>query len=152
MMRMFWVITATAFLVLGCSEKGAQDTHKTEGDQIKGQDVIRPVMTDKEALETKPGGPAGKSEVDSALKDFVYPGSELGGRFSMGNMLSVQYTSQDEFIHVVNHYKKKFPDTNIGSGTSVYFGKKIPDGSNLTVTLTKLDNGTQIILQLNKKP
>ena len=91
-------------------------------------------------------------EVDSALKDYVYPGSELGGRFSMGNMLSVQYTSQDEFIQVVNHYKKKFPDTNIGSGTSVYFGKQNPDGSNLTVTLTKLDNGTQIILRLEKKP
>ena len=102
--------------------------------------------------ETKPGGSAGKSEVDSALKDYVYPGSELGGRFSTGNMLSVQYTSQDEFIHVVNHYKKKFPDTNIGSGTSVYFGKQNPDGSDLTVTLTKLDNGTQIILKLSKKP
>lgn len=150
-MRMFWMITATALLVLGCSEEGAQTTHKTESDQIKGQDVTRPVMKDRE-VETKPGGPAGKSEIDSALKDCVYPGSELGGRFSMGNTLSVQYTSQDEFIHVVNHYKKKFPDTNIGSGTSVYFGKKNPDGSNLTVTLTKLENGTQIILKLSKKP
>ena len=102
--------------------------------------------------ENEPGGAAGESEVDSALKDYVYPGSELGGRFSMGNMLSVQYTSQDQFIHVVNHYKKKFPDTNVGSGTSVYFGKKNPDGSDLTVTLTKLDNGTQIILRLRKKP
>jgi hypothetical protein len=70
----------------------------------------------------------------------------------MGNTLSVQYTSQDEFIHVVNHYKKIFPDTNIGSGTSVYFGKMNPDGSNVTVTLTKLDNGTQIILKLSKTP
>ena len=151
MMRMFLMIIATAFLVLGCSEKGAQTTHKTESDQIKGQDVIRPVMKNRE-VETKTGGSAGKNEVDSALKDYVYPGSELGGRFSTGNMLSVQYTSQDEFIHVVNHYKKKFPDTNIGSGTSVYFGKQNPDGSDLTVTLTKLDNGTQIILKLSKKP
>ena len=148
-MRMFWMITAVVFLVLGCSEVGAQDAHKTESDEIMGQDVTRPVMEDR-AVEAKPGGPAGTSEVDSALEDYVYPGSELGGRFSMGNISSVQYTSQDQFIDVVNHYKKKFPDTNIGSGTSVYFGKKKPDGSNLTVTLTKLDNGTQIILQLTK--
>ena len=91
-------------------------------------------------------------EVDSALKEYVYPGSELEGQFSMGNMLSVQYISQDEFIHVVNHYKKKFPDTNIGSGTSVYFGKQTPDGGDLTVTLTELDNGTQIILKLIRNP
>jgi hypothetical protein len=91
-------------------------------------------------------------ELDSALKDYVYPGSELGGQFSMGNTLSVQFTSQDKFIDVVNHYKKKFPDTNIGSGTSVYFGKQNPDGGDLTVTLTELDNGTQIILKLTKKP
>jgi len=151
MMRTFWMITVTALLVLGCSKKSAQTTHKTERDQIERQDVIRPVMKNRD-VETRPGGPAGKNEVDSALKDYVYPGSESGGRFSMGNMLSVQYTSQDEFSHVVNHYKKKFPDTNIGSGTSVYFGKQNPDGSDLTVTLTKLDNGTQIILKLTKKP
>jgi hypothetical protein len=92
------------------------------------------------------------SEADSILKDYVYPGSEEGGRFSMGNMVSVQYTSPDEFAQVVNHYKKKFPETNVGAGTSVYFGKKNPDGSNLTVTLTKLDNGTQIVLQLSDIP
>jgi len=151
MMRMFWTITAMALLVLGCSEKGAQTTHKTETDRIKRQAVVRSEMKNRE-VETKPGGPAGKNEVDPALKDYVYPGSELGGRFAMGNMVSVQYTSQDEFSHVVNHYKSKFPDTNIGPGTSVYFGKQNPDGSDLTVTLTKLDNGTQIILKLSKKP
>ena len=102
--------------------------------------------------ETTPGGPAGQSEVDSALKDYVYPGSELGGQFSMGNMSSVQCTSQDDFTRVVNHYKEKFPGTNVGSGTSVYFGKKNPDGSDLTVTVTKLDHGTQIVLQLSNKP
>jgi hypothetical protein len=107
---------------------------------------------DLDQAETKQGGPAGQSHTDSALENYVYPGSEEGGRFSMGNMVSVQYTSQDEFVQVMNHYKKKFPNTNVGSGTSVYFGKQNPDGSDLTVTLTKLDNGTQIILQLNKKP
>ena len=149
MIRMFWMITATALLVLGCSEEGAQTTHKTESDQIKGQDVIRPVIKDKD-VETQPEGPAVKSEVDPALKDYVYPGSELTEQFSMGNMLSVLYMSQDQFDSVVDHYKKKFPDTNIGSGTSVYFGKQNPDGKNLTVTLSKLDNGTQIILKLSK--
>ena len=104
---------------------------------------------DVDQAETKP---AGQSDADSILKDYVYPGSEEGGRFSMGNMVSVQYTSQDEFVQVVNHYKKKFPDTNVGSGTSVYFGKENPDGSNITVTLTKLDNGTQIVLQLSENP
>lgn len=150
-MRMFLMIAAMVLLALGCSKKGAQTTPETESDQIKGQDVVRPVVEDRE-VATKPGGPAEEGEVDPALKDYVYPGSELGGRFSMGNMLSVQYTSQDEFVDIVTHYKKKFPDTNVGSGTSVYFGKQSPDGSDLTVTLTKLDNGTQIILKLSKNP
>ena len=107
---------------------------------------------DLDQAETKQAGPAGQSEADSALEGYVYPGSEEGGRFSMGNMVSVQYTSQDDFAKVVNHYRKKFPDTNVGSGTSVYFGKQNPAGSNITVTLTKMDNGTQIILQLSENP
>ncbi|MFC1452581.1 hypothetical protein ACFLSJ_04465 [Verrucomicrobiota bacterium] len=151
MMRVFWIIAATALLVLGCSDKGAQTADKTESGQIKGADVVRPQMKDRE-VEAKQGGPAGDNEVDPALKDYVYPGSELGGRFAMGNMLSLQYTSQDEFTKVVDHYKEKFPDTNVGPGTSVYFGKQNPDGSDLTVTLTKLDSGTQIILKLSTTP
>ena len=149
MIRMFLMIIATALLVLGCSQEDAQTTQKTESDQIKGQDVARPVKKDKE-VEAKTDGPVAKSEVDPAMKDYVYPGSELTEQFSMGNMLSVLYMSQDQFDRVVDHYKKKFPDTNIGSGTSVYFGKKNPDGRNLTVTLSKRENGTQIILKLSK--
>ena len=35
-------------------------------------------------------------------------------------------------------------------GTTVYFGTQNPDGSSLTVTLTKMDSGTQVILKLEK--
>jgi hypothetical protein len=54
-------------------------------------------------------------------------------------------------VKVVSFYKKKFPDTTVQPGTTVYFGKTNEDGSGITVTLTKLDNEIQIILRHDKK-
>jgi hypothetical protein len=147
MMRVFWILAAAALLALGCSDKSAQTTDQPEPGDAVGQDAVSRPSLDK-AIEPQTQESAADDDVDPALRDFVYPDSELGGEFSMGNTTSLQYTTQDDYAEVVEYYKQKFPDTHTGSGTSTYFGKENPDGSNLTVTLTKLDSGTQIILKL----
>jgi len=145
---MIWMIAIAALLLVpGCSKKGAQDANQPESTQNVGQ----PVTID-ETAQTGIQEPAEKNEVDPAFNDYIYPGSKLDGKHSMGGSESLMYMSKDDFNSVVEYYKQKFPDTNVGSGTTVYFGKENPDGSSLTVTLTKMDYGTQVILNLTKKP
>lgn len=149
MMRRFCVIVVTVFLVVGCSDRCARTTHQTESAEVEGQDVSYAETTDS-AADVEARESAAHDEVDAALRDLVYPGSKLEGQFTAGNMVSFQFVSPDGFVNVVDYYRGKFPDTNVGSGTSVYFGKQNLDGSNVTVTLTKLDDGTQVILRQEK--
>ena len=139
------IVIAALVLVPGCSKKGTQDADKPESTQ----DVVQPVTKD-ETAETGIQEPAEKDEVDPAFNDHIYPGSKLDGKHSMGSSESLFYMTEEDFANVVEYYKQKFPDTNVGSGTTVYFGKKNPDGSSLTVTLTEMDYGTQVILKLTK--
>ena len=149
-MQTFWLISMVVLLVLGCSEKGAQTGTNPESPGVKSQEMVQR-MTKNKTVEAGTPGSVESSEVDPVLKDYVYPGSDLGGQWPMDQPVSFQFTSADDFAKVVDYYKRKFPDTHVGSGTTVYFGKENPDGSHMTVTLTKVDNGTQVILKLDKQ-
>jgi hypothetical protein len=142
-------MAAVALLVLGCGERSAETTQAPESSGVEGQDAApAPQVSEPEAAKT--AGAAVHDDVDPRIKDFVYPGSEAGGQFDMGGTVSLQYASQDDYAKVVDHYLQKFPGSHPGAGTSAYFAKQNADGSNLTVTVTKLDTGTQIILKLEE--
>jgi len=147
-MRLIAIIALAALITLGCGKNDADTRSQPEG--AGAGDLNSGPATDG-GTASKPDNSAGAADVDPALKDYVYPGSQSGGTFSMGNTVSHQFTTNDDFATVVDFYRQKFPDANPPVGTSAYFGKQAPDGGGLTVTLTKTDNGTQIILRLEKK-
>ena len=142
-MRTIWILTVTALVAFGCNKNDTEVTSKMpEGKVAHEQDASATKTVNKTTKESK---------VDPALKDYVYPSSELQGTYSAGDIESVQYMSQDDFATVVTFYKQKFPGSTSASDANAYFGKQNPDGSSLTVTVTKMNTTTQIILKLEKK-
>jgi len=150
-MRIFYTIAVITLIALGCNKKDDERTSKfPESKAANGQEAGAAKELER-TPETKTDDSTKKSTVDPVLKDYEYPASTLEDTFSMGNTVSVIYKSPDDFAKVVEFYKQKFPDAPPQSGTTVYFGGGNADGSGFTVTLTQLNNNTQIILKLDKK-
>lgn len=149
-MQKFFIIAVIALMALGCSKKddeGTSELPQTNG--VEGQ--LENVGNEPEtAIETNTNDSANESTADPVFKEYEYPASIFESTFSMGNTVSNIYKSSDSFAKVVDFYKQKFPDSPPQSGTTVYFGKTNEDGSGFTVTLTQLDNDTQIILRRDK--
>jgi hypothetical protein len=112
--------------------------------------VSQRAPNEEKMAEEKTSGPAGAHNIDPAFKDYEYPAAVFDGTFSMGNIVSVSYFSQDDFAKVVEFYKQKFPGTAIQSGTITNFSKQNPDGSHLSATISPVGDKTQIILKLEK--
>lgn len=145
------LIVISILTALSCAKK----------DDLRTDETLESKMTNRqesltaEELEKAPhamiADSVKNSKLDSVFTDYEYPASILEDTFSMSSTVSCIYKSSDEFAEVVEFYKKKFPDAPPQTGTTVYFGKTNTDGSGLTVTITKLDHNTQIILRLDKK-
>jgi hypothetical protein len=136
-MRIIIIIAVITFVALGCSKKDDEvPASLPESEVAQGQEA---------------DNSAGGSEVDPVFNDYEYPASKFESTFTSGNTVSAIYNSPDNFTKVVEFYKKKFPDAPPQSGTTVYFGKANADGSSFTVTLTQMDDNTQIILKQEKK-
>jgi hypothetical protein len=123
-------------------------TELPEG-KIKSK-VVSQVDPRENMVQDKTGGPAGANNIDPVFKDYEYPSAAFDGTFSMGNIVSVSYFSQDDFSKVVEFYDQKFPGTSIQSGTTKIFSKKNQDGSHLSATISPVGDKTQIILKLEK--
>ena len=150
-MRTFLIIAAATLLAFGCDKKEDQGTSTPPKNTVAKEQQPEAAQEPVRTPETRTDETAKKSEVDPAFKDYEYPTSTLEDSVSKGNTVSVIYKSPHEFAKVVEFYKQKFPDAPDQPGTTVYFVKTNADGSALTVTLTKLDNETQIILKQEKK-
>ncbi|MDX1764865.1 MAG: hypothetical protein R3231_11130, partial [bacterium] len=75
MTRIFWMTVIGSLLVLGCGEKGGQTVQESQSTPVKAQDGAQPIRKSR-AAETETPKSAEKREVDPALKDYIYPGSE----------------------------------------------------------------------------
>ena len=149
-MRTFLIIAAVTLLAFGCDKKEDQGTSTEPTGNVVNEKIEEAAKNLKETTEAKTDETAVKSTVDPVFKDYVYPSSTLEESVSFGNTTSVIFKSPDDFAKVVEFYKQKFSDAPVQPGTSAYFVKTNEDGSSLTVTLTKLDNETQIILRQDK--
>ena len=147
-MRTFFIIAVITLMALGCDKKDDEGTSKLPESEGRKAGAAQEL---KGTPETNTDDSTKKSTVDPAFKDYEYPTATFESTFSMGNTVSNIYKSPDDFAKVVEFYKQKFPDAPPQSGTTVYFGKINADGSGFTVTLTQVNNNTQIILRLDKK-
>ena len=150
-MRIFLVIAVIALMGLGCKKKDDEGAAKLPETKVADEQQAATAQEPMTAPETKTDDSTKKSTVDPVFKDYEYPASTFESTFSMGNTVSAIYKSPDDFAKVVDFYKQKFPDTPTQPGTTAYFGKANPDGSGFTVTVTRVDSNTQIILRLDKK-
>ena len=150
-MRTFFIIAVITLMALGCDKKEDEGTSELPQSKVANEQQAVAAQESERTLETKTDETAKKSTVDPAFKDYEYPTATFESTFSMGNTVSNIYKSPDDFAKVVEFYKQKFPDAPPQSGTTVYFGKTNADGSGFTVTLTRVNNNTQIILRLDKK-
>ena len=129
-MRKLWILSIVTLMTLGCSRSDTEvNSNLPEGGTVR---------------------PAGASNIDPAFKDYEYPAADFDGTFSMGNMVSVSYFSQDDFSKVVAFYNQKFPGTAIQSGTVTNFSKTNPDGNHMGATISQVGDKTQIILKLER--
>jgi len=150
-MRIIFIIVVTILMALGCNKKDDEETSRLPESKVaNGQEAVA-AQELKRSSEAKTDDSTEKSKVDPVFKDYEYPASTFESTFSMGNTASVVYKSPDDFAKIVEFYKQKFPDAPPQSGNTVYFGKENADGSGFTVTLTRVNNDTQIILRLDKK-
>lgn len=149
-MRTFLIIAAVTLLAFGCDKKDDQGTSAPPTGNLVNEKIAEAAKNLEETTEIKADKTAVKSAVDPVFKDYVYPNSKIEDMVSMGNTISAIFKSPDGFVKVISFYKEKFPDAPVQPGTTVSFAKNNADGSSLTVTLTKLDNQTQIILRNDK--
>ena len=150
-MRLIFIIAVITLIAFGCSKKDEEGTSKLpESNEANGQETDA-VQEIERMPEAKTDDSNKKSKLDPVFKEYEYPASTIESTFSMSNTISAIYISPDDFTKVVAFYKQKFPDAPPQSGSTVYFGKSNADSSGFTVTLTKLDTNTQIILRLDKK-
>ncbi len=150
-MRIIFIIAVITLIALGCNKKDDDGTSKLPESKVANGQEADAVQELKQSPEAKTDYSTKKSKLDPVFKDYEYPASKIEDTFSMGNTISAIYKSPDDFAKVVEFYKQKFPDAPPQSGSTVYFGKTNADGSGFTVTLTRLNDNTQIILKLNKK-
>jgi hypothetical protein len=138
-------------MTLGCNKKDDEGTLNLPENKVANGQETDVVQEEKQNPEEQTDDSNKKNKLDPVFKDYEYPASTIEDTFSMVNTISAIYISPDDFGKVVEFYKQKFPDAPPQSGSTVYFGKTNADGSGFTVTLTQLDNNTQIILRLEKK-
>lgn len=150
-MRIIFIIAVITLMALGCNKKDGQGTSKLPKSKAASGQEADTAHELKKTPDAETDNSTKKSKLDPVFKDYEYPASTFEDKFSMGSIVSVIYKSPDDFSKVVEFYKQKFPDAPPQSGNTVYFGKENEDGSSFTVTLTRLDNNTQIILKLAKK-
>ncbi len=144
------ILVITALVTMGCSTEETEVTTtlpETEAVNMQDGGDTR-TGGDRPGLETS--STAEEGTIDPVLKDYIYPNSELDGDYAMGKTVSYFFKSPDDFAKVVEYYQKKFPGSPPQSGENAYYNKKDSDGS-ATVTVTKTDNTTQIILRRDKK-
>ena len=133
-------------MVFGFTKSDTEATSQLPEGKTKSEVVSQVDPKEQQMDEDRTGGPAG----DPAFKGYEYPAADFDGTFSMGNIISVSYFSQDDFSKVVEFYNEKFPGSAIQSGTTKHFSKENPDGSHLSATITQVGDKTQIILKLEK--
>ena len=150
-MRRFLIITVIALMVLGCNKKDDEETSELPQINVTDFQEEDAIQDSEAAPEAKTADTVKESMSDPVFKDYEYPASTLESTIVMGDTVSNIYKSSNDFAKVVEFYKQKYPDAPDQSGTTAYFGKTNEDGSEFTVTLTKLDNETQIILRQDKK-
>lgn len=150
-MRMIFIIAVIILMALGCNKKDGQGTSKLPKSRAASGQEADTAHELKKAPDAETDNSTNRRTLDPVFKDYEYPASTVEDKFSVSNVVSVIYKSPDDFSKVVEFYKHKFPDAPPQSGTTVYFGKEIEDGSSFTVTVTQLENNTQIILKLEKK-
>ena len=150
-MRKLWIFSIAALMVLGCTKSDTGATSKLSEGKTKSEVVSQVDPKEQKMAEDRTGGPAGASNIDPAFKDYEYPAADFDGTFSMGNIVSVSYFSQDDFAKVVEFYNQKFPGTAIQSGTTTHFAKNNPDGSHISATISQVGDKIQIILKLEGK-
>jgi hypothetical protein len=150
-MRIIIIITVIILMALGCNKKDDEGISNLPESEVANDQEADAVQELTQSPQAKTDDSAKKKELDPIFKDYEYPASEIEDTFSMSNTISAIYKSPDDYAKVVAFYKQKFPDAPPQSGTTVYFGKTNADGSSFTVTLTKVNNHTQIILKLEKK-
>ncbi len=150
-MRIIFIIAVITLMAVGCNKKDDEGTSHLPESEVTNEQGASAAQEVKRTSEAKTDESSEKSNVDPVIKEYEYPASTLESTFSVGNTVSAIYISPDEFAKVVEFYKQKFPDAPPQSGSTVYFGKANADGSGFTVTLTQLNDNTQIILKLEKK-
>jgi len=149
-MRIIFIIAVIILMALGCNKKDDVGSSKLPESTVANGQEADAVQEQKQSADSKTDDSTKKNELDPVLKDYEYPVSKIEDTFSTDNTISAIYKSPDDFGKVVEFYKQKFPDAPPQSGSTVYFGKTNADGSGFTVTLTQVNNNTQIILRLDK--
>ena len=149
-MRAICTVCVIVLLVVGCGKKpsppAAPPTPGQAGSIGETGGAVAP--------SAGPDGSAPKAagKADPVFKDYEYPPAAFEDMVTMGNTRSAIYQSPDGLAKVVEFYKQKFSSAGAAVGTSTFFSTKTADGSDLTVTVTKMGEGAQIILKLDKKP
>jgi len=140
-MRTIWILVTAVLTTAGCSNDDTETTAiSPESGVTKAQEVSSAKMVEQTAA----------SKTDPFIKDYGYPGAKFDGRFTMGDVESVAYRTTDDLSRVVAYYRQKMPGSTGTTGSSTYFVKQRPEGGSVTVTVTSMNPGTQIILALRK--
>jgi hypothetical protein len=150
-MRIIIIITVIILMALGCNKKNDEGISNLPESGVANEQDADAIQELTQSPQAWTDDSAKKKDLDPIFKDYEYPASKIEDTFSMSNTISAIYKSPDDFAKIVAFYMQKFPAAPPQSGTTVYFGKTNADGSGFTVTLTKIDNNTQIILRLDKK-
>jgi hypothetical protein len=150
-MRIIIIIAVIILMASGCDKKDDEGSSKMPESKVANGQEADAIQELKQSPETKIDDSTKKNNLDPVFKDYEYPASKIEDTFSMSNTISAIYKSPDDFAKVVEFYKQKFPDAPPQVGSTAYFGKTNADGSGFTVTLTRVNNNTQIILRLDKK-
>lgn len=148
-MRVMLILAITVLLTISCSkEKTEVTTTLSESEAIRTNNVGVAQKGSSES-EREISSTDEEGTIDPVLKEYKYPNSELDGKSATGKTVSYMFLSPDEFAEVVKYYQKKFPDSPPPSGGNAYYAKTDSDGS-ITVTVTGINNTTQIILRSDK--
>ena len=143
-MKRLWMLSLAALMVLGYTESGAEVHSTLPESQTKSEAVSQAGPKETRMAENRAGS------TDPVFRDYEYPGADFDGTFSMGNIVSASYFSQDPLSKVIEFYNQKFPGTAIQAGTATNFSKSNPDGSHLSATISQVGEKTQIILKLER--
>lgn len=81
-----------------------------------------------------------------------YPGATRVGEMTIGGMSTRQFETADDLARVVEFYKAKFPKQQVVTEDGAFFGQNLDDGSAFTVTLSRSDGKTQILLMRQDRP